>query len=67
MTITMKKRKSSMCALAGVTCAAMSALAAEMRPIQYVDLESNEVVEVRHSPLPSILALSMMASGTLDW
>jgi hypothetical protein len=37
--------------------------AAEPRPIQYVELESNEVVEVRHSPLPGKAASLLPADG----
>ena len=46
--------------------AAISGLAAaEERPIKFVDLESNEVVEVRHSPLPGKAASLLPADG--EW
>ena len=38
---------------------------ADERSIRYVDLESNEVVEVRHSPLPGKAASLLPADG--EW
>ena len=52
--------------VAGMVGAAVSGSAAEeARPIHFVDLESNEVVEVRHSPLPGKAASLLPADG--EW
>ena len=53
-----------------LACIALAVVAAaEPRPIQYVELESNEVVEVRHSPLSGKAAslLPKEKKWTLVW
>ena len=45
--------KGKVCIAVSIVSTAVWGFAADgTRPIHYVDLESNEVVEVRHSPLP---------------